>query len=401
MQNSSKQRFFSSARDSSTVLGERLKERRERQSRELDEVMEWVSERLASESGVPRVDDVVRHAYTVLGYRDLKRADIAKRLRLHPAYLMSSSQTRGKNRWKRYRPILANALGHLHGDLGFFAVRREYETPVTFRAGYLILKDVLSRFTYVTILQRSKSAESMVRAFQDVLEQHARFFGTENGSSSSSGHHRILSIAFDQETSVMSKKVQDFLRDNHIAFHPFQYTASKSKMAEGAIKLVRKAMARLLWNQPKRRWWRLMDKVVAILNNQLIRVNNRTLPWRPVDVNKRNLAQFRQALHKADPVRFFGQYELSARHVRFKFPVGSIVRPKLIVTSSAVVGEKRSEVSLEADPFLVTRQLAYVNARFEVGRAYRCTNRRTLQEEIFDQDDLAASAEIEASPLND
>ena len=400
MQNSSKQRFFSSARDSSTVLGERLKERRERQSRELDEVMEWVSERLASESGVPRVDDVVRHAYTVLGYRDLKRADIAKRLRLHPAYLMSSSQTRGKKRWKRYRPILANALGHLHGDLGFFAVRREYETPVTFRV--LILKDVLSRFTYVTILQRTKSAESMVRAFQDVLEQHARFFGPESGSSSSSGgHHRILSIAFDQETSVMSKKVQDFLRDNHIAFHPFQYTASKSKMAEGAIKLVRKAMARLLWNQPKRRWWRLMDKVVAILNNQLIRVNNRTLPWRPVDVNKRNLAQFRQALHKADPVRFFGQYELSARHVRFQFPVGSIVRPKLIVTSSAVVGEKRSEVSLEADPFLVTRQLAYVNARFEVGRAYRCTNRRTLQEEIFDQDDLAASAEIEASPLND
>ena len=396
MQNSSKQRFFSSAQDSSTVLGERLKERRERQSRELDEVMEWVSERLASESGVPRVDDVVRHAYTVLGYRDLKRADIAKRLRLHPAYLMSSSQTRGKKRWKRYRPILANALGHLHGDLGFFAVRREYETPVTFRAGYLILKDVLSRFTYVTILQRTKSAESMVRAFQDVLEQHARFFGPENGSSSSSGgHHRILSIAFDQETSVMSKKVQDFLRDNHIAFHPFQYTASKSKMAEGAIKLVRKAMARLLWNQPKRRWWRLMDKVVAILNNQLIRVNNRTLPWRPVDVNKRNLAQFRRALHKADPVRFFGQYELSSRHVRFKYPEGSIVRPKLIVTSSAVVGEKRSEVSLEADAFVVTRQLAYVNARFEVGRAYRCTNRRTGQEEIFDQDDLAASAELE------
>ena len=396
MQNSSKQRFFSSVRDSSTVLGERLKERRERQSRELDEVMEWVSERLASESGVPRVDDVVRHAYTVLGYRDLKRADIAKRLRLHPAYLMSSSQTRGKKRWKRYRPILANALGHLHGDLGFFAVRREYETPVTFRAGYLILKDVLSRFTYVTILQRSKSAESMVRAFQDVLEQHARFFGPENGSSSSSGgHHRILSIAFDQETSVMSKKVQDFLRDNHIAFHPFQYTASKSKMAEGAIKLVRKAMARLLWNQPKRRWWRLMDKVVAILNNQLIRVNNRTLPWRPVDVNKRNLAQFRRALHKADPVRFFGQYELSSRHVRFKYPEGSIVRPKLIVTSSAVVGEKRSEVSLEADAFVVTRQLAYVNARFEVGRAYRCTNRRTGQEEIFDQDDLAESAELQ------
>jgi hypothetical protein len=68
-----------------------------------------------------------------------------------------------------------------------------------------------------------------------------------------------------------------------------------------------------------------------------------------------------------------------------------VVRPKLIVTSSAVIGEKRSALSVERDSFMVTEQIAYVNARFEIGRAYRCINTRTQEEEIFDEDDLAES----------
>jgi hypothetical protein len=57
------------------------------------------------------------------------------------------------------------------------------------------------------------------------------------------------------------------------------------------------------------------------------------------------------------------------------------------------VGEKRSEVSLEKDPFVVTEQIPYVNARLEVGRSYRCSNLRTREEEIFDESDLAESLE--------
>ena len=67
------------------------------------------------------------------------------------------------------------------------------------------------------------------------------------------------------------------------------------------------------------------------------------------------------------------------------------MRPKLIVTSSAVIGEKRSAISLELDAFIVTEHIAYVNARFEIGRAYRCINTRTQETEIFDEDDLAES----------
>ena len=366
------------------------KEKKEIQQRQLDVLMDWVSERISTFSDVPRVDDVVQHAYAILGYRDLKRSHIARRLRLHPAYLMSSSQKRGPMRWKRYRPIIANTLGMLHGDLGYFSVKREYETPVTYRAGFLVLKDVLSRFTYVVILRRNKSAESMVRAFTDILQQHKEIYGPVA--------HNIKSIAFDQETSVMSRKVQAFLQENNIAFHAFKYTASKSKMAEGAIRLIRTTMARLLQQHPEKRWWQALDNVVSILNSQPIRIHGKALRrsngesvWRPRDVTVETLSEFRRDLLKADPAQFFGQYNISPRLVNFKFPVGTVVRPTLLVTSSVVVGEKRSEVSLEQDSFVITEHLAYVNARFEIGRAYRCVNRRTQQEEIFDERDLAES----------
>ena len=212
-------------------------------NKELDIVMEWVTERVSSKGQVPRVSDVIHYTYTTLGFRQLKPTAIARRLRLHPANLMTSSQTRGRHRSQRYRPIVANTLGMLHGDIGYFPITRDYETPVTYRAGFLVLRDVLSRYLYVAIVRKNKSAESMIRAFSDILEQHKNRLGPKAP--------HIVSISFDQETSVMSKKVQDFLRDNNIKFHAFKYSASKSKMAENAIKQIRSVMAKLIEQNPE------------------------------------------------------------------------------------------------------------------------------------------------------
>jgi hypothetical protein len=274
----------------------------------------------------------------------------------------------------------------LHGDLGYFSVKREYETPVSFRAGFLILKDVLSRFTYAVILNRTKSADAMVRALDKIFEQHRAAFGDPLN-----GGHPIVSISFDKETSVMSRKVQDYLRERRVAFHAFRYSASKSKMAEGAIRLVRTKMARLIQQHPEQRWWVLLKEVVDMLNNEEIVVNGRGLGWRPRDVRSDTVQAFRHDLFKADPSQFFSQFAVSLRHINFKYPVGTVVRPKLIVTSSAVVGVKRSEISLESDPFVITEQIPFVSARLDVQRAYRCRNLRTSEEEVFDEHDLAAS----------
>jgi len=383
---------FKAAAASSSLRGQR-KENRERRERQLQVLMDWVTQQLESKTSVPRKHDVVKHAYTELGYRDLTQADIARRLRLHPAYVMSSSQNRGQRRWKRYRPITTNTLGMLHGDLGYFSVKREYETPVTFRAGFLVLRDVLSRFTYAVILNRTKSADAMIRAFEKILQQHESHFGSYDGSPAVS--HPIVSVSFDQETSVMSRKVQEFLSQRSIAFHPFRYSASKSKMAESVIRLIRTKMARLIHQHPEQRWWVLLKEVVDMLNHEEIVVNSKGLGWRPVDVRQHNVRQFVQDLLKADPAKFFTQFAVAPQHVQFKFPVGTVVRPKLIITSSAVVGEKRSETSLEKDIFIVTEQIPYVNARLQVGRSYRCRNPRTQEEEIFDEEDLAESTDLQ------
>lgn len=349
----------------------------------LELIMSWVSDQLHSNHVVPRVDDVVKYAYQTFGFKHLKRSDIAKRLRLHPAYLMNSSQKRQTKRHKRHRPIVANTLGVLHGDIGFYAVTRDYETPSTFRAGFLILKDVLSRYLYVAILKKTRKATSIIQALQSILDHHTATFGP-NG-------HKIKSISFDRETSVMSHQVQQFLKDNHIGFHAFRYSASKSKMAENAIRLIRTDMKRLLIQHPNRRWWNMLETVVDNLNSKPITLNKKILNWRPKDVNKQNVNDFIKDLQKADPAHFFSQFEIAPRLVQFMYPVGSIVRPKLIVTSSAVIGEKRSEVNLESDSFVVQEHIPYVNARLEIGRAYRCFNTRTREEEIFDEYDLAES----------
>ena len=354
-------------------------------NQELDVLMEWVTERVASADSVPRVDDVVHYAYQTLGYRQLTRAAIAKRLRLHPYYLMNSSQQRAKHKSKRHRPIIVNTLGMLHGDIGFYAVVRDYETPAKYRGGYIVLKDILSRFLYVALLDTNRNANSIIKALQKIFQQHEDAFGLEG--------HKIKSIAFDRETSVMSNKVQNFLADQNISFHPFRYSASKSKMAENAIRLIRTDMKRLTSVDSKRRWWTLMDKVLASLNKKTIIINRKRLGWSPMDVNKDNVERFLLDLHKADPSYYFGQFDIAPQLVNFKFSVGTIVRPKLIVTSSAVIGEKRSEINLEKDPFIIEEQLPYVNANWEIGNAYKCVNTRTREVEIFDEHDLAESIE--------
>jgi len=357
---------------------------------ELTVLMEWVKDQIDSTAFVPRVDDVVHYAYQTLGYTRLTRAAIAQQLRLHPYYLMNSSQQRIPHRSKRHRPILVNTLGMLHGDIGFYAVVRDYETPKKYRGGYMVLKDILSRFLYVALLDSNRNADSIIKALKQILQQHEQAFGP-NG-------HKIKSIAFDRETSVMSNKVQNFLLDQNIAFHPFKYSVSKSKMAESAIRLIRTDMKRMTtggggYANAGRRWWKLMDPVVDSLNRKNIVIRKKRLAWAPRDVANHNLSQFLRDLHKADPVHYFSQFEIAPQLVKIKFSPGDIVRPKLIITSSAVIGEKRSEINLEKDPFIVEEPLPFVNANWEIGVAYKCINKNTGEVEIFDEDDLAASTD--------
>ena len=75
--------------------------------------------------------------------------------------------------------------------------------------------------------------------------------------------------------------------------------------------------------------------------------------------------------------------------INFKYSVGTFVRQKLIASSSAVIGEKRSDISLGETVFVITKRLAYVSRALTPEPLYIVQNingRKT--EEAFDQDEI-------------
>ncbi len=179
-------------------------------------VLEWVANQFQKYQP-PRFTDVYDYAYRVMGFKTLKKSTLQKALRLFPGYEINARQSRFPKFVGKQRPILVNSVGNLHCDLGFFAITREYETPVTFRSGYLVAKDILSRFTYVSILHKTKSAESLQKAFNDIFKQ----FKVQNNGK------KVLSVAFDKEPAIMGKVMQNFFKEKNVAFYAFENSIEK------------------------------------------------------------------------------------------------------------------------------------------------------------------------------
>lgn len=353
-------------------------------------VYEWLSERLRY-NDVPRLVDVVDYASD--NHLQLSKKQIRHVMLLHPGYKMNMRQQRAPGRSRMYRPVVVNNLGHWHADIGFFSNTRRYETPKTFRSGYLVAKDVLSRYIYVTPLLKDKSADSMIKAFDKLLAQH--FARLPNVP--------IHSISFDRETSVMSKKVQDYLAKKGISFHAFEMSSSKAKFAEGAIRQIRERMSSLMArNVPKDRWWNQLENCATILNNEKIVVDGKKLTFAPKDVNLDNVDKFKHELHKAAPAYFYAQFDLAPNLIPFKFKVGALVRAKLIATSSATVGEKRSEQSVTTELFVIKEQIPYVTRNMKIGKAYKCKQVESRHVEIFQEDEISLSSnEMMGEPITD
>lgn len=348
--------------------------------------MEWVTQQVKNGS-VPRFVDVLDYAHRILDFKDLTKKIIVKELRLHPYYLMNSTQARQKLKTNKNRPMIVNSLGFLHGDIGFFSVVKDYETPVSYRSGYVIFKDTLSRYIIAEKLIKTRDADSIIKAFTKVLEKYSKQYPNK----------KIASIAFDREKSVTSHKVQTFLKENNIAFQAFYNTSSKSKMAENAIKQVRTTLARLRAVGKEQRWWMLLDTVVDSLNSMPIRINNKYLKMKngnyytPKTVSVENLEHYKKQMQKADSSFYFSQFDIDPRWERFSFKVGDFVRPKLVVTSSDLLGIKRSEQTLEPEIFVIKKQLAYVSRRNTIEKAYVCLGLISNRKETFQESEIATT----------
>jgi hypothetical protein len=341
------------------------------------ELSYWIDDQLRY-NNVPRLVDV--RMYVQRQKMPLTKKQVAQVVRLHPQYKMNMPQQRRAGKSKMYRPVVVSELGHWHADIGFFSINKRYAMPITYRAGYLVAKDILSRKVYATPLLKNRTADNIIRAFKKLFSEHTRHLP----------HTPVRSIAFDQETSVMSKKVQSFFAEKGIAFHAFKMSSSKAKFAEGAIRQIREVMARLMARgNIKDRWWNQLPFVIETLNNQQIIVDKRPLGYTPNQVNETTVKDFIKKLHKAVPSYYFAQFDLAPALVDFKFAIGSLVRAKLVATSSDVLGNKRSEINLTQQVFVIEKHVPYVTRKMTVGTAYKCRNVETNQVEIFQEDEIA------------
>ena len=329
---------------------------------------------------VPRVVDLVSYARENL--IQISRKDIVEALNQHPTYMFNMEQHRMTFRSNKQRPVLGVNLGHLHADIGFFSKSRQYETPPRFQAGFLVAKDVFSKFVYIVLLRGNRRSASIISAFEKVFELHKR-----------AGHvHPIRSVGFDKETSVLSKAVQSFFAANNIRFVSFSHTSSKSKLAENAIKTIRTLTARLIrQSNNTSRWWNLLPGVADTLNSREIYVGGKPTGFVPSKIGEDNLEDYIQVVYKLSPSHFFSQFSIDSRLVKFKFEVGTVCRAKLIATLSQVIGEKRSATNVTQATFVILEQIPYVARDLSLAKAYKCRNLSTQEVEIFDQQDLTLS----------
>jgi hypothetical protein len=346
----------------------------------------WLEERLRV-GQVPRLSDLCDMAKRE-GLK-LSRKDIRKQLQLNPVYMFNLHQQKKPRSSRKYRPVITSSLGYLHADIAYFPKSRHYETPVTFQAGFLIAKDILSRYIYLVLLRKNRKKTEMVAAFETLQSLHK-----------AAGHtHSIRGISFDREKSVMSKEVQTYLRDNHIKFHPFKYSRSKAKFAESGVRIVKDQVAKLerFYQQEakrkgekfsKRRWWNLLGEVAEDLNNREIIVEGKRTGFTPKEVTEERLPEFLSAVYKSSPSYFAGQFDIDPRHVKFKYTVGANVRAKLIATSSAVLGTKHSMTNLEEEVFRIVERIPYVTKKLSVGVSYRCVGVTTGDTKVFDEDSI-------------
>lgn len=341
------------------------------------ELLDWLNNQLRY-NNVPRLVDVL--SFVRQQGLALTKKQVSFVMRLQPQYKKNMRQQRMPGKSRMYRPVVVSELGHWHADIGFFAINKRYEMPITYRAGFLVAKDILSRQVYATPLLKNRTADSIIAAFNKLLNLHSQ------------NHPQIFvkSIAFDREASVLSKKVQSFFSSKNITFHAFQMSSSKAKFAEGAIRQIREVMHRLMERGLKKdRWWNLLPTVIDILNNQEILVNGKRLGYTPNQVTIETVGLFLRKLHKTVPAYYFAQFDIAPKLVSFALPIGSLVRAKLIATSSDVIGNKISEINLTNEVFVIEGHVPYVTRKMTIGKAYKCRNIKTGEVEIFQEDEIA------------
>jgi len=330
---------------------------------------------------VPRVRDV--YDYVKREKLGIKKNKIDQLIRLNPVYTANVHQERDKKRFGKQRPIISNVLGNLHADIGYYPVVRAHPTPKLFQHGFFVAKDILSRFIYVELMNGPKSADNLIKVLKRLFIQHKKYHPDYN----------IISISFDKEKAMMGHKVRAFLKSKQVQFFYFEMSATKASVAENGIRLLRTDVERILKSDLTglKRWWKELKTAAKSLNNKLIYFKNKSTGFTPNTINSKNANEFLENLQKLVPGNYFSQFSMPTGMGKYKFPIGSIVRPKLITSSTALIGQKTSIVNLDTTRLKILDQYPFITTNLYLKNCYKCLNIETGEIDIFTEEDLALS----------
>jgi len=340
--------------------------------KEVEKIQQWVQNQLTM-GYVPRLRDVVE------GMRDerLTRRQIRQALIKMPAYQAVLPQQRPRGGGRKRRMIAMTTLGYYHADIGFYAVQSKYPTPKKYQSGFLVLVDTVSRYVLIDVLPFNRLAKTVIKVLQRLFDRHRQVH-----------EFPVRGLSFDQERSIMSHRVQLFLKDQHVTFADFTYSSSKAKLAENTIGRIRATMA-VLENTTNKPWWTLLQRVETILNQQPLVLYGRPMPDRmtPASVTEKNLPKLQAHL---PPAAYFGQFNLDASLVPFEFEVGDTVKVKTKVISSQVLGPKRKIHQLADPVFRILQRHAYARLDMSVGRCYAVVDAVDASQRVhvFEEEEL-------------
>jgi hypothetical protein len=336
----------------------------------------WVRQQLAAFS-TPRVSDIVlqgkRLGLKAKEVRLLIQADL-------PEYRITTSKIYQSQ--KRSRIYNTRELGVLACDIAFFGKLKPElgRLSVPYLAGCLVARDVLSRYVYAIPLQKGKTKESIRDAFLKLFEAHSKV-----------RDYPIRAILFDGEAGVSSLMVKSLLSGKRISLHVYEYSKVKSAMAEGLIKQLRASFERLRLseeNSDASEWHQMVDRVVDSMNAQKLVVNDKRMSFSPNDITRKTLGRFLTELEKLNPVYLFSHYSIDTDMLDFRYEVGSYVALKQKAISSGSYDEKRSEINVDSEDWVIVKKVAYFSMRMRIVLCYVIESLIDKQQIVAPEDSL-------------
>jgi hypothetical protein len=256
-------------------------------------------------------------------------------------------------------------LGQIGADLAFFEPQRHELSRIGVKKATmaLVARDLVSRYSYCVPMQKEhgKSAKGLEIALGKLLEIHAK----------ERPDYRIKSILFDAESAIRSTQVRKFLLQHGIKLHIYRYSKIGSAHSESLIRVLRTYFTR--WDGNPKKWQQTCHMAAKYANELPIRIREKQLSFRPVDVTQKTLGSFLNELYRLRPQQYYTYFSVDTDNIKFKYAEKDTVSLKLRSFDTQAIkqsGDKRSEHSVDDATWVIVRKLAYFSDKYTIIKSY-------------------------------